>query len=153
MVVGQKHGPALDAPRPYRVTETRDENGLTLTYRWFTYEYLFLVLFCAFWDWALFNWYSNALSQGATAADVRLWMPIFHIAVGVWAHYVTLAGLLNRTRIVVAGGEITVRQWPVPWLGNQRLTRADFRQIYREETIPVMGRYRRPSHPAPRRRH
>lgn len=140
MVLGQKHGPALDAPRPYRVTETRDENGLTLTYRWFTFDYIFLVFFCAFWDWGLFTWYSSVLSLGATATDVRFWMPIFHVAVGVWAHYVTFAGLLNRTRIVVAGGEITVRHWPVPWLGNQRLTRADFRQIYREQTVSIMGR-------------
>ena len=70
-------------------------------------------------------------------------MPMLHVAFGMVANYQTLANLLNRTRIIVANGEITVRQWPVPWLGNQRLTRADFRQFYREETLPIMRRYGR----------
>lgn len=143
MVVGQKHPPALDAPKPAGLIETRDETGLTLTYRWFTPTDILLVLFCIVWIWALVRWYSTVLSQGATATDAMFWMPIFHVAAGIYVSYVTLANLLNRTRIVVSGGEITVRQWPLPWLGNQRLTRADYRQFYREATFPILRRYGR----------
>jgi hypothetical protein len=140
MAESQDREIALEAPQPDRITETRDEGGLTLTYRWFTPMHIFFLLFCIVWDGFLYVWYSNALSRGLGASDMYVWFPMVHVAVGICLTYYTLAGLLNHTRIVVAGGEITVWHGPLPWLGNQTLSTADFRQLYREETISTSRR-------------
>lgn len=140
MAESQERVPMFGAPQPDAVTETRDENGLTLSYRWFSWIHLFLLMFCFVWDGFLFAWYSKALARGAAASDMVIWFPMLHVAVGIGLSYYTLAGLLNRTRIVVFGGELTVRHGPVPWLGNFTVSTADFLQLYREETIYTSSR-------------
>lgn len=140
MAESQGRGPMLDAPQPDSVTETRDENGLTLSYRWFNWMHLLILPFCVIWDGFLFVWYSKALSRGAAATDTMFWFPLLNVAAGIGLSYYTLAGLLNRTRVTVLGGEITVRHGPVPWPGGRTLSTADFVQLYREERISTSSR-------------
>lgn len=137
---------ALEAPRPERVVETRDERGLTLTYRWFTPAHLFMLFFCIFWDGFLVFWYGIALTRGAGPTDVMLWFPLLHVAVGVGLTYSTLAGFLNRTSLVVGNGELVVRHGPIPWFGNRTVSSTDLRQVYREETLSHSRRGRRASY-------
>lgn len=123
----------LEAPRPDRVTETRDERGLVLTYRWFSFVHLFMVAFCVFWMGFLVFWYSIALSRHAGAADPMIWFPLLHVAVGIGLTYSTIAGFVNRTEIVVGGGEVAVRHGPLPWPGGKTLPTPEITQLYREE--------------------
>lgn len=142
MEESRSRGYALEAPMPGAITETRDERGLVLTYRWFTPVHVFLLLFCVFWDGFLVFWYSAALSRQAGLADPMIWFPLLHVAVGVGLTYSTVAGLLNRTSVTVGSGEITIRQGPVPWPGNRTVNGAEIRQLFREETISTSRRSR-----------
>lgn len=137
---------ALEAPRPDRVVETRDERGLALTYRWFTPVHLFMLFFCVAWDGFLFFWYSMALSRHPVVTDPLVWFPLLHVAVGVGLTYSTLAGFVNRTSVVVGGGELSVRHGPLPWPGNRTVATPDIRQLYREERISNTRRGRSASY-------
>lgn len=124
----------MDAPLPEDVTVVRDAGALTITYRWFKPLYLFMLFFCIFWDGFLVFWYDMALRKGAGAPSMAIWFPLLHVGVGVWLTYTTLAGLANRTRVVVQSGEIVIRHGPLPWLGGGRIGAGEIRQLYREET-------------------
>jgi hypothetical protein len=124
----------MEAPLPENVTVTREAGALTITYRWFRPIHLFLVLFCIFWDGFLVFWYREAL-QRPSPSNIAIWFPLLHVAVGVGLTYSTLAGLANRTRVVVQSGVIAIRHGPLPWLGNRQVGAESIRQLYREETI------------------
>ena len=124
---------ALDAPRPDRVNETRDERGLVLSYRWFSPAHLFMLVFCVFWIGFLVVWYGLALSRHAGPADPMVWFPLLHVAVGIGITYSTIAGFVNRTTITVGGGELTVRHGPLPWPGGRVVPAHEIVQLYREE--------------------
>ena len=49
--------------------------------------------------------------------------------------YTALAGWLNRTRITVDQGRISVRHGPLPWLGNKDLDGSTMKQLYSKEKI------------------
>ena len=125
--------PPMEAPLPKRVTIARESGILTITYRWFSPKYVFLAFFCIFWDGFLFFWYSVALQKGWDPSNSAVWIPLFHVAIGAWLTYSTIAGFLNTTRVVVQSGEIAIRHGPLPWFGNRRLGAQGIRQLYREE--------------------
>ena len=61
---------------------------------------------------------------------------LFHlifVAVTAYLAYSTLAGWLNRTRILVGQGKITVRHGPLPWPGNKVIEVSTLKQLYTEE--------------------
>ena len=47
--------------------------------------------------------------------------------------YCTAAYLLNQTHIVAGGGWVSLRQGPVPWLGNIEIETSNLQQLYVEE--------------------
>jgi hypothetical protein len=134
---------SLPAPRPDQIEVSRDENGLKLVYRWISPTYLFMAVFCIFWDGFLVFWYGSALSQ-SSPPPIMLWFPLLHVGVGIGLTYSALAGLLNRTTVTVGQGLITIRHHPLPWFGVTRLQSTDVRQLYCEERIG--GRNQTASH-------
>jgi hypothetical protein len=99
-------------------------------WRWFNFQYLFLLGFCVVWDGFLVGWYSMAFhAQWGWAALIPVLFPIMHVAVGVGLTYGALAGLFNSTEVRVDGGMVTVRHGPVPWKGA-RLEVAKIEQLY-----------------------
>src|SRR4051812_14365745 len=88
-------------PRPVarqpRSAASSDANGeLTVKYRWFSPQYLFLAFFCVVWDGFLVSWYADALPRGEWGP---LLAPLLHVAVGVVMTYSTLAHFVNTTTL------------------------------------------------------
>jgi hypothetical protein len=61
--------------------------------------------------------------------------PLLHVAAGVGITYTALAGWLNRTRISVDQGKVSVRHGPLPWLGNKDIEGSMLKQLYSKEKI------------------
>jgi hypothetical protein len=118
------------APRPQSVTVESKYDSLNIVYRWWSFKYLFLVVFCIAWDSFLVFWYSM-VSQGAPW--IMILFPIGHVAVGVGLTYYTIAGFMNRTFITINQQWITVTHGPLPWIGNKRIDRIQVGQLYAEE--------------------
>jgi hypothetical protein len=108
--------------------------GLTIWWRWFQPQLIFLVFFCIGWNAFLFVWYSMAVGFGGFApwpARVLMFVfPLAHVAAGVGLSYLTLAGLLNRTRMIVDGGTLRVKHQPIPWKQPPPLLTDDIDRIY-----------------------
>lgn len=117
---------AIEQPRKITV----DEWGSRLTIRrsWFSAALFFMAAFCCFWDGFLVVWYSIAIANRGPI--LMLVFPVLHVAVGVGLTYAVLAGFLNRTTIVVDGGQLTVRHGPLPWKGNISAPTHDIRQFF-----------------------
>jgi len=116
-----------EVPMPKGIAVEQWGNDLTITRRWFSPVFVFLLFFCIAWDGFLVFWYSMAFSGGPW---IMIVFPIAHVAVGVGLTYYTVAGFLNRSVIKVSGGVLTVRHAPLPWPGTHTLNASDLAQAY-----------------------
>ncbi|HOA74013.1 MAG TPA: hypothetical protein PL151_07815 [Phycisphaerae bacterium] len=135
--------PRAEVPLPPAIRVDQWGHELVMSRRWFTPAVLFLVFFCIAWDSFLVFWYSIALS-GEDTPWIMIVFPVAHVAVGIGLTYLCLASLFNKTRIRVAGGELSVRHGPIPWRGRVRLATADIEQIFCTEKV-VSGENRQSS--------
>jgi hypothetical protein len=128
---GSELGAILPRPPQMRVEEWG--GAWRVSWRWFKWDYVGLLLFCVFWDGFLVFWYTLAFTQGGPLL-MKLF-PILHVAVGVSLTYTVLAGFLNRTRIEVSpAGELTVRHFPLPWARNRSIPAGQIEQLFCEES-------------------
>jgi hypothetical protein len=133
--------PALAAPvarprpmagRPKSVV-TSDTNGaLTVKYRWFSPKYIFLAVFCLFWNGFLVFWYSMAFVSGSR---VMLLFPLLHVAAGIGLTYATIAGFVNTTTLRIDGYRLRVTHHPLPWGRGVDLAIGDVQQLFCDERI------------------
>jgi hypothetical protein len=120
-------------PRPPHMRIEEWGGTWRLSWRWFKWDYVGLLLFCVFWDGFLVFWYTIAFTKGGPLM-MKLF-PILHVAVGVSLTYTVLAGFLNRTRVEVSpGGELSVRHFPLPWVRNRRIPPGQIEQLFCEES-------------------
>lgn len=110
-------------------------SGIEIIRRWFGWRVLLVTAFAVFWNGFLYSWYSFALSFDSPLASYMTLFPLIHVAAGVGLAYTALAGWLNRTRIAVDQGRISVRHGPLPWLGNKDLDGSTLKQVYSKEKI------------------
>jgi hypothetical protein len=90
--------------------------------RWFRWTLLVMVGWCIFWDGALAVAYWSAFVKHEPSTVA---FSVFHFVAGVVATYATFCGLVNRTRITIARGILSVRHRPLPWRGAIDLPIAD----------------------------
>ena len=122
----------LPVPLPERVTVSSAGGELVIERRWFAWTAIFMVFFCVIWFGFLGFWYAIAFTTGLLALKL---VPLLHVAVGLFLLYTTIATLLNRTRITVGRGSLTVRHGPVPWPGRRTLATETLEQLYCEEHV------------------
>ena len=116
-------------PQPRQFTVENWGSDLVISRRWFSPAVFFLVFFCAFWDGFLIFWYSMAFTQ-KDIPWLMIVFPVLHVAVGVGLTYFVLCSFVNRTKIKVGMGQLTVRHGPLPWPGNHTLNSVDVEQLY-----------------------
>jgi len=121
-----------EVPMPRRIQVANFGHTLEITRRWFSPVFLFLVVFCIFWNGFMVVWHGMALAMGAWFMSV---FGLLHTAVGIGLAYFTVAGFVNRTVIRAGQGMVEVRHGPLPWPGNKTLTSHQIKQLYSKEKI------------------
>jgi len=119
------------APMPNRISLKSTAEGFVLSRRWFTPAHIFMAVFALFWDGFLLFWYGMVFSTGAPLIFVLF--PLIHLAVGVGITYSALAGFLNTTYIELAGSNLLIDHYPLPWTGNRKLPVVSIDQLYTKE--------------------
>lgn len=105
---------------------------LQISYKWFGPKFIFLIIFCAFWDGFMIFWHGMALASGAWFMSL---FGLLHTFVGVGLTYYTLAGLFNTTTLQTSQGVIGIWHHPLPWWGNKQVLAHDITQLYTTEKI------------------
>ena len=119
--------PVVPEPQGFSVEALGNE--LLISRSWWTPAVLFLVFFCVIWDGFLVFWYGIAFTQD-DVPWIMVLFPTLHLAVGLGLTYYVLCCFVNRTRIKVSMGQLTVRHGPLPWPGNYTLNSADVEQLF-----------------------
>lgn len=120
------------APQPEGVDITQEGGSLRIIYRWWSWKFAALLVFCIVWDSFLVFWYSKVTEN---APLIMILFPVGHVLVGLSLTYYTIAGFLNRTIIMVNRQFLIVTHTPMPWFGNRRLETEQVTQLYAEEII------------------
>lgn len=126
----KKPDPAVEVPEvpiPERFKVVRTANELTVSWRWWQPQFVFLLFFVIAWDAFLLFWYFGLPASGGLIFKI---FPIAHVAVGVGLTYYVLTGFANKTTISVGQGRLTVRHGPLPWRGNRTLARDEVKQLF-----------------------
>lgn len=130
--VADQERPRVPMPRGIEVIDMGGD--LSIHRRWFSPKFLFLVVFCLFWNGFLVVWYTLALSA-EEAPWLMLVFPVLHVAAGVGLSYYTLCGFVNRTVIRVGQGKLRIRHGPLPWPGNREVETSRLEQLYCTEEV------------------
>ena len=112
--------------------------GIEIVRKWFGWKVILTTAFAVFWCGFLFMWYSMVFAFGNLFGRESAFMalfPLIHVAVGIGVSYTALAGWINKTRITVDQGRLSVRHGPLPWLGNKDLDGTTLKQLYSKEKI------------------
>lgn len=123
--------PTVDMPKGF--TTSHQLNELVITHRWFSAQYIALLVFCIFWDGVLVFWYTIAFSQKAPL--LMFIFPVIHLAMGVFLTYTVLAGFLNRTESRINPTTVSVRHYLLPWPGNKVIPSVEIDQLFGEEKV------------------
>lgn len=131
----QRPPPRAQVPLPpiFQV-EDKGYSGLTVSWRWFKAQALFLAFFCIFWDGFLLVWYGVALGSEETPLMMVLF-PLGHVAVGAGLTYWTVAQFVNRTWIEASRNRLVIRHGPLRWKANLDLAGSELVQLYGREEI------------------
>ncbi|MEQ1750962.1 MAG: TFIIB-type zinc ribbon-containing protein [Prosthecobacter sp.] len=125
--------PRLPIPLPSGMKLENNPHGVIITRRWLHVMAIFLIPFCIVWDSFLVTWYSTVSDSGAP--QIFSLFPLVHVAVGVGLTYYTLALLINRSRVEVTHGAVTVSHGPLPWNGWRQITAGMIDQLFCKEII------------------
>lgn len=125
-------GESDDGARPgdigYRESARTTGGRLGISRRWFSPMSIFTLVFAIVWCGFLTIWYATAFAGGAQLE--ALLFPLLHVAVGFFLFYWSIASFVNRTRIVVDGGRLSVRHGPLPWPGSRDLEVRSIKQLF-----------------------
>lgn len=133
--------PGRDRPRvalPEGMTVQPSFGRLHVTWRWFSWLRVPLLLFAVLWDSFLVFWYIIAFfahrALSATGDELpalaMFLVPLAHVAVGIGVTYAAIANLVNVTEIIVERGTLSLRHRPLPWYPRPTLATADLAQLY-----------------------
>lgn len=117
----------------YRQVARRDVHAV-FERRWFHVKYVFLLAFCAGW-FALLAIMTLA-PRPSPAVAIAL-----HFAGGVLFAYATLCGFVNRTRVAIERGVLTIRHGPLPWPGDRSVPIPSIAQLSTEERRSRSGAF------------
>ena len=129
LVEGQRERPI--APRVPGISINTTPEGVEIARRWFHPRYIFMGVFCLFWDGFLLFWYGGGLASGAPA--VFFLFPLIHVAVGVGLTYSTLAGFINTTYINLTRESVNIQHAPLPYPGSKTIPAGELRQLYTQQ--------------------
>lgn len=131
-----------EVPMPSAFAVDESASGLTIVRRWARGPAWFFLFFSGFWNLIVSIFVVAAAGggfkdeSGGAADGCFIWLFLTpFILVGLGTGWAALALLLNRTRIEVRKGEISVKHGPVPWPGAKTLRTEELDQLYCTEYV------------------
>ena len=111
--------------------------------RWFAFtpDLVFSAIFALLWNGAIALAFFNASSTRAADAGpdgtdvIGILVLLAFVMTGVITGYRTLAGFVNKTRIAIEGGVLSVRHGPLPWARARRVAVSDVKQLFCREVL------------------
>ncbi len=132
----QDPSPSLRPVKPKNIDIQFDFDALTLTYRWQSARYFILLFVCIAWNVvSAYLWSTLSFDRFYATALVSI---IFSL-LGLGITYYTLAGILNRTVIIVNLQWLVIRHGPLPWCSNKRIEITRIFQLYVEDAPGRFG--------------
>jgi DNA-directed RNA polymerase subunit RPC12/RpoP len=113
--------------RPARLREEEDDQRIVLSWRWLDLKHVSTVRLCVVWNVILVL----PLTRGTLPGDWPMHLP--NVGIGLYLGYVSLAGLLNTTRVEASQRGLIIRQGPLPWPGNRTIPCHTLTQLYCQE--------------------
>jgi hypothetical protein len=124
-------------PIPEGIDVIQSGADATIRRTWFSHTVWFLLFFCIAWDSFLVFWYVSALTDHKHGPMdlMAIIFPIGHLAVGVGLTYYVLCTFLNKTDLTLSSSLLTVRSYPLPWIGNKAISASDLSSFsYRQRS-------------------
>ncbi len=135
-------------PIPERFTVSENPQEMSISYHWYKPVFVFLAVFCVFWNGFLVMWYSMGLTTFSNQGDPVTWIfflfPLIHVAVGIGLIYYTMAGFVNQTTITADRYGLKIDIQPIKYFfGATQLDKNDIKQLYvvEEKTRQKGGDY------------
>jgi len=108
---------------------------LEITRPWSKTVGCFLILFSAFWWFALSEFLPELWFNSSGNAGWERFIPVLHVIAGIGVGYSAIAFLLNTSYIYTDKSRMEIRHRPIPWRGNKVLEASQLGQLYVKETI------------------
>jgi len=119
-------------PLPDKMELVHDRDAMIIRHTWFSIKAILLIPFALFWNGFMVVWMYKALSDGIW---VMAAFGSIHALVGIGLIYFCIACFLNKTDVSIDPNYLTVRHYPVPWMGNQKIRVHEIKQLYTKEHI------------------
>ena len=131
-------GGESDLPAPQGLHFEQRGNRFAIVRRWRRPAFLVLAFFCLGWNILFVIWFVLAFREG-TPVFYKL-ISLFQAVAGIGITYITMAGLLNKTKISIDPQTLTVRHGPFPWPGNCEVNSAEVERVDCRERV-IQGRH------------
>ncbi len=117
-------------PMPKRYTVEETPSALTISWRWLSWNIVpaLSMLGLSIWSFLDTFYWPVIGSQNAESDGLN---PLFLL--GPFALAMIIYQLVNRTRIRVTPGVLSIRQVPFPWFGNKTIPARSVKQLYCKE--------------------
>jgi len=115
-------------PIPEKIDVIQEGPTTIIRRKWLSWTVIPLLIFCVVWDSFLIFWYKMAMGD-QNAPLMAILFPIGHVSVGIALTYYVIASFLNKTDVVIAPDQITVRSYPIPWGFTKSIPREDIMAV------------------------
>ncbi|EYF06092.1 hypothetical protein [Chondromyces apiculatus] len=112
---------------------------LVLVRSWASRDNTIRTIFLGLWSMMVFTTLATTCMDSGPFDAMMLFLLVF-AAVGGWGLYHAVAGLLNKTWIVVTSDALTIKHVPLPWSGNRAIPLSDLKSL-RYETVVTTGKH------------
>lgn len=115
-------------PKPDRISVQECDQSICFTLRWYEGVYWFVLIFCIAWNGITAHILMEAYVRGTLGFSILA--TCGHSLAGVFLAWLAICGLLNRTRIELRGGRLTVCTRPLPPRRALQIDATDVIQFY-----------------------
>ncbi len=120
------------SPLPSNIELVTEYDAIVIRRAWKSAIAYALIVFTLFWNAFMVVWMSIAINQGAWEMAA---FGSIHATVGLFLIYYNIALFLNKTDIRIDTYNLSVKHYPLPWMGQIQIPVENVQQVYCKEKI------------------